>query len=38
MTISRGDRFVQGIFLPYGVTINDKTTALRNGGFGSTNP
>lgn len=32
-----GDRFAQGIFLPYGITIDDrpiKTT--RHGGFGST--
>lgn len=35
--IKTGDRFVQGIFFPYGVTINDDTTAVRTGGFGSTN-
>lgn len=35
--IKAGDRFVQGIFLPYGVTINDDVTAVRTGGFGSTN-
>ena len=31
-----GDKFMQGIFLPFGVTINDNTTGIRNGGFGST--
>lgn len=31
-----GDAFCQGIFLPYGITLDDNTTAQRNGGFGST--
>ncbi len=31
-----GDKFMQGIFLPYGVTYTDHVTAERNGGMGST--
>lgn len=28
--------FVQGIFVPFGITIDDTVNAERNGGFGST--
>ena len=35
--IKKGDRFVQGIFIPYLVTDDDVTTDLRKGGIGSTN-
>ncbi len=28
--------FIQGIFLPYGITIDDAADGVRNGGFGST--
>lgn len=31
-----GDAFMQGIFLPYGITTDDTTNGVRNGGFGST--
>ena len=35
--LKRGDCFGQGILLPYGICANeDKVTATRNGGFGST--
>lgn len=34
--INEGDRFMQGVFLPFGVTVDDDATARRNGGFGST--
>lgn len=34
--LGAGDKFMQGIFLPYGVTTYDAATATRNGGFGST--
>lgn len=34
--ISAGDSFAQGIFLPYGISYDDNATAVRNGGFGST--
>lgn len=35
--IKAGEAFAQGIFLQFGITIDDYTTAVRNGGFGSTN-
>ncbi|MBQ9124663.1 MAG: dUTP diphosphatase [Acholeplasmatales bacterium] len=28
--------FMQGIFVEYGITFDDDTTSIRNGGFGST--
>ena len=31
-----GDKIAQGIFLPYGITIDDEASGERNGGFGST--
>lgn len=34
--IYRGDRFCQGILLPYGVTVSDDVTDERVGGCGST--
>ncbi len=34
--IGRGDRFCQGIFMPYGTAEEDEVTAGRVGGFGST--
>lgn len=34
--INEGDRFMQGVFLPFGVIVDDNATARRNGGFGST--
>lgn len=34
--INKGDRFIQGLFLPYGVTIDDQAEGERLGGFGST--
>ena len=34
--ITRGERFCQGIFLPYGLTREDRADAERTGGFGST--
>lgn len=36
LTLSAGDRFVQGIFHPYGCTYHDNTTTERTGGIGST--
>ena len=36
MKVTKGDGFCQGIFLPYGITEDDKTEGTRNGGFGST--
>lgn len=34
--IAKGTGFAQGVFLPYGITLDDEVTAVRNGGFGST--
>ena len=28
--------FMQGIFVEYGITVDDDATEIRNGGFGST--
>lgn len=36
LKLSQGDKFVQGVFLPYGLTIDDDTNNKRNGGIGST--
>lgn len=35
-TIKRGDRIAQGIFLKYGITVDDEPGGERTGGFGST--
>lgn len=32
----RGDAFCQGIFVPFGITVDDNATQKRNGGLGST--
>lgn len=34
--IEEGDAFCQGMFVQYGITLDDDTTEMRNGGFGST--
>lgn len=34
--IKAGTGFMQGIFLEYGITVDDDATGVRNGGFGST--
>lgn len=34
--IKDGERFCQGIFLPYGIADNDTALSKRTGGFGST--
>lgn len=36
LTIEKGTGFMQGIFVEYGITIDDDSTEIRNGGFGST--
>lgn len=36
VTVKQGNGMVQGIFLPFGITIDDEEEAIRNGGFGST--
>lgn len=37
LLISEGEAFCQGIFLPYGITIDDDADGVRKGGIGSTN-
>lgn len=37
LKVKAGDRFMQGIFLPYGITYDDDATDQRTGGIGSTN-
>ena len=34
--IAQGEGFMQGIFVEYGITVDDAATDVRNGGFGST--
>ena len=34
--VRAGDGFMQGIFVEYGITLDDDVTDVRNGGFGST--
>ena len=34
--IPKGTAFAQGIFLEYGITMDDDTEGVRDGGFGST--
>ena len=34
--VAAGSGFMQGIFVEYGITVDDDVTDVRNGGFGST--
>lgn len=34
--LAKGAGFMQGIFVEYGITVDDDATGIRNGGFGST--
>ena len=34
--IKKGEGFMQGIFVEYGITVDDDVAEIRNGGFGST--
>lgn len=36
VTLKTGEAFAQGIFMQYGITVDDDVTAKRNGGLGST--
>jgi dUTP pyrophosphatase len=36
VTVQKGTGFMQGIFIQYGITLDDDTEDVRNGGFGST--
>lgn len=37
LQLKQNDRFAQGIFIPFGITVDDEATEARTGGFGSTN-
>lgn len=34
--VDAGSGFIQGIFVEYGITVDDEADGVRNGGFGST--
>lgn len=36
VSLEAGTGFMQGIFVEYGITVDDDVQAVRNGGFGST--
>jgi len=36
VTIQKGERFCQGVFLPYGLAEEDEVAEARTSGFGST--
>ena len=36
LDVSQGSGFAQGIFVEYGITVDDNAEGIRNGGFGST--
>ncbi len=36
LEIGAGAGFMQGIFIEYGITVDDEAEGIRNGGFGST--
>lgn len=37
LSIKAGEAFAQGVFVPFGITVDDDVTDVRKGGFGSTN-
>lgn len=36
VSLKTGDGFAQGIFVEFGITVDDDASEMRNGGFGST--
>lgn len=36
LCVQKGEAFAQGVFLPFGITVDDSADAERIGGFGST--
>jgi len=36
LSVKKGEAFAQGIFLPFGITVDDDANEIRTGGFGST--
>ena len=35
ISLPAGKAFMQGVFLPYGITVDDNASGIRNGGFDS---
>lgn len=36
VVVHRGDGIAQGLFIPFGLTVDDNASGIRDGGFGST--
>lgn len=36
VSVKKGEAFAQGVFVEYGITIDDDADGIRDGGFGST--
>lgn len=36
VALDKGNGFAQGIFMPFGITVDDNADGVRDGGFGST--
>ena len=36
LTVESGKAFAQGVFVEYGITVDDDASSIRTGGFGST--
>lgn len=36
IVLKAGTAFMQGVFIPFGITVDDAASGVRNGGFGST--
>ena len=36
LSVEKGKAFAQGVFVEYGITVDDEATSIRTGGFGST--
>ena len=36
LTVEKGKAFAQGVFLPFGITVDDSSDSARTGGLGST--
>ncbi len=36
LVLKKGDAFMQGVFIEYGITVDDEADGVRRGGFGST--
>lgn len=36
VSVKKGEAFAQGVFVPFGITVDDDSDGVRTGGFGST--